>query len=158
RFRFQGLDQAGFEAWVAAAKAEGGALDRATYLELAKPSENEPVRRYATVDPQLFRLIRDRCAEPGKMCMDELMAIDAGGGLGLAGVSLLQPAGTSNATVRSAMFGPKATAVAGICTTEEALAAAGQPESLPTRPADRRPLLGAGLPRPPLTPFTPPKI
>ncbi|MCC7254010.1 ubiquinol oxidase subunit II [Hyphomicrobium sp.] len=156
RFAFHGLDEGGFEKWLAAVRVEGGALDRATYLELAKPSENEPVRRYATVEPQLFRLIRDRCAEPGKMCMDEMMAIDASGGLGLAGINLLQPPDDKGAAARSALFGPKATAVTGICTTEEAMAAR-QTTSAP-RPADRQPLLGAGLPRPPFTSFTSPKI
>lgn len=154
RFAFQGLDPDGFEKWVSAVKAEGGTLDRATYLALAKPSENEPVRRYATVEPQLFRLIRDRCAEPGKMCMDEMMAIDAGGGLGVAGINLLQPPAASGTAVRSALFGPKATAVAGICTTDEAMAAAERTASSAPRPSDRQPLLGAGLPRPPFTPFS----
>ncbi|WP_072395395.1 ubiquinol oxidase subunit II [Hyphomicrobium sp. CS1GBMeth3] len=157
RFAFHGVDQDGFDKWVAAVKAEGGALDRATYLKLAKPSENEPVRRYATVEPQLFRLIRDRCAEPGKMCMDEMMAIDASGGLGFAGINLLQPPDRKAGTMRSALFGPKATAVAGICTTEEAQAA-GERTADAARPRDRQPLLGAGLPRPSFTPFSSPKI
>ena len=156
RFTFHGLDPSGFEQWVSAVKAQGGALDRKTYLELAKPSENEPVRRYATVEPQLFRLIRDRCAEPGKMCMDEMMAIDAAGGLGLAGINLLQPPDAAAGAARSALFGPKATAVAGICTTEEARAS--DQTASAARPPDRQPLLGTGLPRPPATTFTPSKI
>src|SRR5690606_17786857 len=75
RFAFHGLDQQGFDAWVAKVKEAGGNLDRFAYLDLAEPSENEPARHYAAVDPQLFRLIRDRCAEPGRMCMDEMMGI-----------------------------------------------------------------------------------
>ena len=46
RFKFHGLSDADFDDWVAKVKAGGGALDRADYLELEKPSEREPVRRY----------------------------------------------------------------------------------------------------------------
>lgn len=153
RFAFQALDHDGFDKWVAAAKAEGSALDRATYLALAKPSENVPVRRYASVEPRLFQLIRDRCAEPGKMCLHDMMAIDARGGLGLAGIDLLQPLDEKATAQRSALFGPKQTAVAGYCSTEDALAAVERTATpvLPTR--SLAPLLGAGLPRPPLSPF-----
>ena len=158
RFAFHGVDDEGFDAWVEKVKTEGGTLDRSTYLELAKPSENEPVRYYASVEPQLFRLIRDRCAEPGKMCMDEMMAIDASGGLGMAGINLLQPADGKKTAARSALFGPKATAVIGICTTEEAVAAAEQSQPVIRSPRDGQPLLGAGLPRPPLTSLAPPKL
>ncbi|MGJ7900940.1 ubiquinol oxidase subunit II [Lysobacter sp. 1R34A] len=83
RFRFHGLDQAGFDAWVAKNRASGATLERAGYLELEKPSEKEPVRRYGAVAPGLYKAILNRCVDSQKMCMDEMMAIDAGGGLGL---------------------------------------------------------------------------
>lgn len=160
RFTFLGVDQGGFDQWVASAKASGQALDRATYLALAKPSENEAVRRYASVEPQLFRLIRDRCVEPGKMCLHDMMAIDARGGLGLAGLNLMQPPDAKRPAVRSALFGPKATAVTGYCTTEEAQAAGPPTTPIPVAAQieDRMPLRGAGLPRPPFTPFASPSI
>src|SRR3569832_1873011 len=44
-FNFQGLDDKGFDAWVAQAKSAGGSLGRAEYLQLEKPSQSEPVRR-----------------------------------------------------------------------------------------------------------------
>ncbi|MFC4298452.1 ubiquinol oxidase subunit II [Castellaniella hirudinis] len=72
-FRFHGLDQAGFDAWVAKNRAAGGVLDRAGYLDLEQPSENDPVRRWATVDPDLYRLILNRCVRPGSTCMSDLM-------------------------------------------------------------------------------------
>lgn len=149
RFAFHGLEQADFDAWVGKVKQEGSALDRFAYLELAKPSENEPARHYASVEPQLFRLIRDRCAEPGRMCMDEMMAIDAGGGLGVAGINLLQPLETDRPSKGSALFGLRSTMVASICTVEEAAAAAAVSWSASLRPlVDPAPLFGAGLPRP----------
>jgi cytochrome o ubiquinol oxidase subunit 2 len=72
-FRFHGLDEAGFEAWVAKNRAAGGTLDRAGYLDLERPSENDPVRRWAAVDPDLYRLILNRCVRPGSTCMSDLM-------------------------------------------------------------------------------------
>src|SRR3546814_20505136 len=45
RFKFHGLDSAGFDRWVATAKASGRTLDRAAYTALARPSENVPVMR-----------------------------------------------------------------------------------------------------------------
>ena len=52
------------------------------YLQLEKPSEREPVRRYASVAPDLYEAILNRCVASGQMCMNQMMAIDAGGGLG----------------------------------------------------------------------------
>lgn len=91
RFRFLGQTQADFDAWVEANRRSGETLTRAAYLQLEKPSEREPVRRYAGVEPDLFDAIVNMCVEPGKMCMHEMMHIDANGGLGkggLAGVAL----------------------------------------------------------------------
>jgi len=78
RFKFHGLDQAGFDKWVADVKASGQKLDRATYMQLEKPSIKEPVRHYATTDSSLYSAIVDMCVEPGKMCMSEMMAMDKG--------------------------------------------------------------------------------
>ena len=72
-FRFHGLEQAGFDQWVEQNRAAGGTLDRAAYLDLEKPSENDPVRRWATVDPDLYRLILNRCVQPGSTCMSDHM-------------------------------------------------------------------------------------
>ena len=77
RFGFRATDEAGFESWVAQAKRGGGALQRDEYLRLAKPSEREPVRRYASVDAGLFEAIVNRCADANRMCMSEMMAVDA---------------------------------------------------------------------------------
>jgi cytochrome o ubiquinol oxidase subunit II len=80
KFKFRGMTDADFEQWVKDAKAGGGgALTRQAYLQLERPSENEPVRRYATVDADLYNAILNRCVEPGKMCMNHMMAVDAHG-------------------------------------------------------------------------------
>ncbi|MET0542279.1 MAG: ubiquinol oxidase subunit II [Variovorax sp.] len=85
RFKFHGLAAADFDKWVQTAKAAKAPLDRATYLALEKPSERNPVQRYASVAPDLYDAILNRCVEAGKMCMKDIMAIDAGGGLGMPG-------------------------------------------------------------------------
>lgn len=85
RFKFHGLSTADFDKWVAANKASGKELTRTNFLELEKPSEREPVQRYASVDPGLYKAIVNRCVEANKMCMEDMMAIDASGGMGKIG-------------------------------------------------------------------------
>jgi cytochrome o ubiquinol oxidase subunit 2 len=82
RFKFHGVDPAGFDQWIAKVKSQGTALNRDTYLKLEKPSEKEPVHYYATADKGLFQEVLNLCAEPGKMCMSEMMHIDRMGGAG----------------------------------------------------------------------------
>ncbi|GKT24772.1 ubiquinol oxidase subunit II [Acidovorax sp. SUPP3334] len=85
RFRFHGVDQTGFDQWVKQAKDAGGELGRDGYLQLEKPSERDSVRRWATVAPGLYDAILNRCVEANRMCMKDMMAIDANGGLGKPG-------------------------------------------------------------------------
>ena len=79
-FKFHALDNNAFAQWVAKAKADGGALDRTGYLQLAAPSERDPVRYFGSVEPDLYDRVLNRCVEEGKMCMHQMMAIDARGG------------------------------------------------------------------------------
>lgn len=87
KFRFHGLDAAGFDQWVARNKASGKLLDRAEYLELEKPSEREAVRRYGDVASGLFDRVVNRCVPDGVRCHSELMVIDSHGGLGPTGLA-----------------------------------------------------------------------
>jgi cytochrome o ubiquinol oxidase subunit II len=148
QFRFKGFDQAGFEKWIADAKASTTALDRTAYLELEKPTEAEPVRRWGTVDGKLFELILNMCVEPGKMCAHEMMAIDAKGGLGLASARNVLPL-TYDKYARRGSSGPVLgvgrTYVAGICDTDELVRANA---AAAIKPGSTLQLLGAGLPRP----------
>jgi cytochrome o ubiquinol oxidase subunit 2 len=82
RFKFHGVDQAGFEAWVARVKQNGTALNRDAYLKLEKPSVKEPVRYYATVDDGLYQAVLNMCVRDGQMCMKDMMHIDMMGGAG----------------------------------------------------------------------------
>jgi cytochrome o ubiquinol oxidase subunit II len=83
RFRLKGMTETDFERWLGDVRRNGGALGRAEYLQLEKPSEFEPVRHYARVDSGLYDAILNRCVDPNKMCMHEMMAIDASGGRGI---------------------------------------------------------------------------
>lgn len=82
RFKLKSMDQAGFDAWASQTRRAGRTLDLATYMQLAKPSEKVPPMYFGSVDGDLFRRIVERCVEPGKPCMSEMMAHDRmqGGG------------------------------------------------------------------------------
>ncbi|KAF1047812.1 ubiquinol oxidase subunit II [Xylophilus sp.] len=78
-FRFLGVSDADFDKWVAEARA-GKALDRNAYIELAKPSERNPVERFASVEDGLFKRVVNLCVEESKPCMHDVMAADAARG------------------------------------------------------------------------------
>ncbi len=85
RFKMHGLDDAGFGQWIAKAKGSSDALSRETYLTLEKPSEKDAPRAFASVAPGLYQAILNRCVDTEKMCMDQMMALDANGGQGIKG-------------------------------------------------------------------------
>jgi cytochrome o ubiquinol oxidase subunit 2 len=150
-FAFHASDRHEFESWVAEVKQGRDALSRDNYLQLARPSENEPPHRYATADPGLFDAILNMCVEPGKMCMKEMAAIDAKGGLGLKGLGL---AGVGNLLAlqddkdvrRGTPPGMPRSYVTSVCTPADAGQDIDGPRVAPVLNAS--PMLGAGLPRP----------
>jgi cytochrome o ubiquinol oxidase subunit II len=79
-YPFHAMSQADFDRWVAKVKSSGGALEQGSYLQLAKPSEREPVRYYASVQPDLFNRVVNECVAPGQMCVADAMRMDAAGG------------------------------------------------------------------------------
>ena len=89
RFRFRGLSEQGFSGWIAHARGSADALTRADYLALEVPSERGPVRYFARVDKGLFDAVVNRCVDTDRLCMDQMMAYDAMGGLGLDAVDAL---------------------------------------------------------------------
>jgi len=88
RFKTLGMDAAGFDKWAAdIAKGQSPALDATAYLTLEKPQEGrEPVHYYASVSGDLFDRVVNLCVRPGKMCVKDMMALDARGGAGKAGI------------------------------------------------------------------------
>jgi cytochrome o ubiquinol oxidase subunit 2 len=83
RFKFHGLDQAGFDQWVARVKQNGTMLNNDAYLKLEKPSIKEPVRYYASVEDGLYDRVLNMCVRAGQICMKEMMHIDMTGGAGV---------------------------------------------------------------------------
>jgi cytochrome o ubiquinol oxidase subunit 2 len=74
KFRFYGLSDVDFDAWLARAKAAPDTLDTATYRVLTEQSIKNPVRRFSAVESGLYHRILNLCVEPGTICMDEMMA------------------------------------------------------------------------------------
>lgn len=117
RFRFHGLDQTGFDAWVEKARTGGGTLDRTAYQELAKPSVGAPIQTFGTVDPELFQRVVNRCVEEGRLCINQMASLDAQGGIGLAGTLNTLPDDSRQASV----LGGAAHYVSDFCTPAESI-------------------------------------
>jgi cytochrome o ubiquinol oxidase subunit II len=81
-FKFHGMSNADFEHWVQGVKSGGGALARQNYLQLAKPSEREPIHHYAAVASDLYPAIVNECVPEGTPCMSDVMRKDAAAGHG----------------------------------------------------------------------------
>jgi len=60
-FKFLGLTPDEFKQWVSRTRDSGTALHGAGYLELARPSERDPVRRFSSVDDGLYHAILHQC-------------------------------------------------------------------------------------------------
>ena len=78
KFKFKGLQPADFDQWVAGVRANSAQLNRTSYADLARPSENEPVKRFSIVDPTLFSDVLDSCATPGAVCARDVMRAATG--------------------------------------------------------------------------------
>jgi cytochrome o ubiquinol oxidase subunit 2 len=122
------------------------------------------VRHFASVDQDLYRAVLNMCVDTGRMCLSDMMAIDARGGMGLAGIKNTLPLAYDKFAARGAVFGPEPSFVVGACDTSEASALTREQGALMQRalvkasrtlpaPPDLTPLMGAGLKRPPFTPI-----
>ncbi|PQM27416.1 ubiquinol oxidase subunit II [Sphingopyxis lindanitolerans] len=143
RFAAKSLPPADFAKWVAGVKASReGDLDRRAYLTLEKPSEKEPVRHFAAVDPDLFDAVVNMCVEPGKMCMHDMMSIDARGGAGIAGIQNVRSVTYDKFAARGtgSLANWSVRYVAALCSQQ--MKSADRPDAKPVNPA---PLKGEGL-------------
>jgi cytochrome o ubiquinol oxidase subunit 2 len=73
RFALIGLEEQGFNEWVAGVRASGPTLELGAYRELLAPSERVPPMHFAGVEADLYRRILERCVEPGTPCLSEIM-------------------------------------------------------------------------------------
>jgi len=147
-FRFHGLDTAGFKKWTANVKANGGVLTPDQYLTLEHPSQNVPPQTFASVTPTLYHAVLNMCVDAGKMCMDDMMRIDAKGGLGLAGIRNVMPLEYDKYARRGAVMGPETGYVASICTLPNPQGTAAESQADLASPVDPAVLAGAGLASP----------
>jgi cytochrome o ubiquinol oxidase subunit 2 len=69
-FKFHGMSASDFERWIQAARAGGKELSRDGYLRLERPSERDPIRRYASVAPGLYDDILNRCVGGKQLSRD----------------------------------------------------------------------------------------
>ncbi len=104
RFKLHGLDDAAFGQWIAKARGSREALSREAYLQLEKPSEKDAPRAFGDVAPGLYQAILNRCVDTQKMCMDQMMALDASGGQGIKGNGTATLAERRRGDVRGGRF------------------------------------------------------
>lgn len=76
KFKYHGLDEKEFDAWVKKVRASSKELDRESYDALEKPSSNDPVQYFGVAAPDLYHAILNRCVSPQQVCMDEMMMDD----------------------------------------------------------------------------------
>ncbi|MFH5776455.1 ubiquinol oxidase subunit II [Paracoccus sp. NGMCC 1.201697] len=152
RFKTHALEPAAFDEWVDEARAGGGMLDRQRYLELEAPSENVKPMSFADVDLELFDRVVNMCVEQNKICMAEMMALDAQGGTGLAGtINVAQL--THDKNVRRGLarpvLGQEPFMVTSFCTpADSARMFDDLRQSQPVTRVDQSPMRGIALPRP----------
>ncbi|MTV36503.1 ubiquinol oxidase subunit II [Duganella radicis] len=77
KFKYHGVSQADFDAWVAKTKAGAGTLNRAEFLALDKPTIKHPIMHFGTVEKGMYDLILNRCVEEGSVCINTQMHQDA---------------------------------------------------------------------------------
>lgn len=85
-FDLHALDQAGFDDWVATAKEEGAALDRAAFVELEEPTTDHPVVRFGGIAEGLWARIVNMCVGEDDLCLNDMHMVDALGGGGIEGL------------------------------------------------------------------------
>ncbi len=83
-FETKVLDAADFDKWFEDVRSTQGKLDLATYQQLVKPSENNPVTFYASVAPSMFHDILNKCTD-GSVCTDAAMNMAMAKELGSGG-------------------------------------------------------------------------
>jgi len=77
KFKYHGVSQADFDAWVAKTKASTGTLNRAEFLALDKPTIKHPIMHFGTVEKGMYDLILNRCVADGSTCINTQMHQDA---------------------------------------------------------------------------------
>lgn len=80
RFKYHGVSEEEFNAWVEKARENGSTLHKAEYLKLAEPSIDAPVAYFNDVGKDLYHDIVNRCVRGEQVCMDNMMMMGKGNG------------------------------------------------------------------------------
>lgn len=75
-FKFHGMEEADYDAWLEKLRSAGNMLGSEEFLELEKKSMAHPVTYYSTVEEGLYHGILNLCVKPDQVCIDELMRHD----------------------------------------------------------------------------------
>jgi cytochrome o ubiquinol oxidase subunit 2 len=67
-FKFHGMPPADFQRWVQQARDSGSPLTAAGYVQLALPSERNPVQRFSSVGDGLYDAILKQCVQVEPRC------------------------------------------------------------------------------------------
>ena len=79
-------DAAAFDAWVEEVRAGGRILDQDRYRAIEVTSTNHSVEYFAEVEDGLWDRILNMCVGDDRLCLNDMMMVDALGGGGIAGL------------------------------------------------------------------------
>lgn len=86
RFKFHGMSEGDFDAWVEKVRASTDVLDRPTLAALDQKSISHPVTYYGGLEDGLWERIVNICVGESDLCKHDMMMVDALGGGGLDGL------------------------------------------------------------------------
>lgn len=86
RFKFHGKTKEEFDAWANTVREQGQPLDLKKLGELEKPTIGHPVTYFKIAEGNLWDRLVNNCVTPDKLCVHDLMVVDALGGGGLDGL------------------------------------------------------------------------
>lgn len=86
RFKFHGMEQGDFDAWVEKVRGSAIELDGDTIATLNQPSIAHPVTYFRDVEGGLWDKVVNLCIDKDSLCLNDMMMVDALGGGGLEGL------------------------------------------------------------------------
>ncbi|MCL6283294.1 ubiquinol oxidase subunit II [Ruegeria sp. 2012CJ41-6] len=86
RFKFHGMDPAGFDDWVAKVGTSAQVLDADMLAKLNQPSIADPVSYYGAISDTVWDRLVNTCIDADSLCRNDMMMVDALGGGGLEGL------------------------------------------------------------------------
>ncbi|MEM8978117.1 MAG: ubiquinol oxidase subunit II [Pseudomonadota bacterium] len=85
-FDFQTFDESGFDDWVAKVRASDKPLDRNAFSVLEQPTVDHDVEYYGGIEDGLWERILNMCVGDDRLCLNDMMMVDALGGGGIDGL------------------------------------------------------------------------